>query len=194
MGAGGRRGLTRASRIIALPAPAFLSLPSHQRGLWLQLPSCPRWPPGCSGPHRTAAAAIVPSTSRQFGKRVGCWISAESRGEPSAGGRLGSGGSQGTSSQSISDPGGGGHRERCGGAMWQPSAAAASDLGARSTGWAVRRSPPFGSLRLWASPCPVTSPPAGRGPWFGAKALAGSGAPRCTGAYGDYRPEPARRP
>lgn len=112
MGAGERRGLTRASGITARPERALLFGCRRRCGPWLLLLlSCPRWPPGCSGPHRIAASIIVSSTSRQFGKRAGSWVSAESRGEPSVGGRLGS---RGTLKDflSISARGGCGRRER----------------------------------------------------------------------------------
>lgn len=114
MGAGERRGLTRASGKTAGPERALLLGYRRRCGPWLLLPSCPRWSPGCSGPHRIAASIVVSSTSRQFGKRAGSWVSAASRAEPSVGGRLGSRGTL-KDSLSISARGGCGHREEGGG-------------------------------------------------------------------------------
>lgn len=115
MGAGERRGPTRARGITALPERALPFRLRRRCGAWLLRSSCPPWPFGCSDPHRTAASVVVHSISRLFGKRVG------------SGGRL-----------SICVRGGL-STERTGGATWQPSAAAARDLGARPARWAVTR-------------------------------------------------------
>lgn len=150
MGAGERRGLTRASGKTAGPERALLLGYRRRCGPWLLLPSCPRWSPGCSGPHRIAASIVVSSTSLQFGKRAGSWVSAASRAEPSVGGRLGSRGTL-KDSLSISARGGCGHREEGGGrrgSRAQPQSATwVLALGARSAGWAVTRCPPFRGSR-----------------------------------------------
>lgn len=138
MGAGERRGLTRASGKTALPERALLFGHRHPRGPWLLLPSCPRWPPGCSGPRRAAVSVIVLSTSRQFGRELG------QRGKPrrtERGGRLGARGTPGTSRASPS------------GAVVATERSVRGDAAARRpgvlarVGWALTRCPPFGGSR-----------------------------------------------
>lgn len=167
MGAGGRRGPTRASGITALPERALLFGLRSRCGAWPLHPSCPGWPSACSDPHRTAASAIVHSISRLFGKRGG------------SGGR-----------PSICVPGGL-SAERTGGATWQPSAAAAGDPGARPARCAVTSA----SLSRGAClPQPRGQCAGGKGSPARGRGTGAFWAPRFTGTCPSYRAEPVGCP